>query len=181
VALLSGLACQARGAALDGPATRPLPFETIPAGDPAPPQETAWVIFGADTVVAEVAATPASREQGLMFRDAVPPGTGMLFVFDEQAIRGFWMDNTYVDLDIAFLDASFHVVDIRELKAMNTDVVDSRAAFTYALEVPAGWLADHGIEVGGTARIEMRSGGTPQLPPTSDNTRARAAMSASSL
>ena len=45
---------------------------------------TALVIFGSDTVRAEVARTAEERGNGLMFRDAVPDGTGMLFVWDRE-------------------------------------------------------------------------------------------------
>ena len=79
----------------------------------APPAATALVIFGSDTVRAEVASTAAARGQGLMYRDAVPEGTGMLFVFDREALRSFWMQNTYVALDVAFIDANFTIVDIQ--------------------------------------------------------------------
>jgi len=56
-----------------------------------PPPGQAWVIFGVDTVQAEVARTPAERERGLMFRESLAKGRGMLFVFPEAQIRSFWM------------------------------------------------------------------------------------------
>lgn len=152
-------ACAANGLAGEPPVPHPLPFQTLGADATAPADDRAWVIFGADTVVVELASTPQEREQGLMFRESVPDGTGMLFVFGDEAIRGFWMDNTYVDLDIAFLDASYRVVDIQQLEAMSTEVRDSRAPFMYALEVRRGWLAERGIAVGDVARIEMRAPG----------------------
>jgi uncharacterized membrane protein (UPF0127 family) len=152
-------ACAAYGLDGEPPVPSPLPFATLTSDVPGPAQDRAWVIFGADTVVVELASTPEAREQGLMFRESVPDGTGMLFVFGDEAIRGFWMRNTYVDLDIAFMDASYRVVDIQQLEAMDTEVRDSRAPFMYALEVRRGWLADHGVEVGDVARIEMRGPG----------------------
>jgi uncharacterized membrane protein (UPF0127 family) len=175
VFLVSGLACQAGGAA-------PLPFAVLPADAPSPPQEHAWVIFGADTVVAEIAATPPARERGLMFRESVPDGTGMLFVFAEEEVRGFWMDNTYVDLDIAFLDAAYRIVDIQQMEAMDTEVREARVPFMYALEVRRGWLAEKGIALGDEARIEMGGpgGGQPTVP-LARSTRPRAATSSSSL
>lgn len=154
------VACAAGGAPYEAPVPSPLPFATLPAEGPAPPQEHAWVIFGADTVVAEVASTPEAREQGLMFRESLPDDTGMLFVFGDAAIRGFWMHNTYVDLDIAFMDADYRVVEIHQRDAMDREVRDSTVPFTYALEVPKGWLAAHGVEVGATARVEMRRPGS---------------------
>jgi hypothetical protein len=115
----------------------------------------AWVIFGADTVVAELAATEEERAQGLMFRDDLPDGTGMLFVFPEQSVRSFWMQDTYVALDIAFIDTDFRIVDIQQMEPLSTDRHESPAPVMYALEVPLGWFAEHGVEVGDVAEIVL--------------------------
>ena len=77
----------------------------------------------------------------------------MLFVFSDMAIRSFWMSNTYIALDIAFLDAEFKVVDIQAMEPQSTRSHNSRAPAMFALEVPQGWFAEHGIEVGSVARI----------------------------
>jgi uncharacterized membrane protein (UPF0127 family) len=111
------------------------------------------VIFGADTVVAEVARTDDERAQGLMYRQEVPDGTGMLFVFQDSQVRSFWMQNTYVPLDIAFLDASLTVVDIQQMEPLSTDFYTSKAPAMFALEVRQGWFAEMGIVVG--ARPEV--------------------------
>lgn len=113
-----------------------------------PPPGRAWVIFGPDTVIAEVARTPDERAEGLMYRESLPEGTGMLFVFQDVAIRSFWMQNTYVPLDIAFLDASFTLVDIQQMEPQTTDPHESRAPAMFALEVPQGWFAEHRIGTG---------------------------------
>lgn len=109
---------------------------------------SAWVIFGPDTVVAEVARTPDERATGLMYRESVPDGTGMLFVFPDVAPRSFWMRNTYVDLDIAYMGADFRIVSIRQMQALDSISVPSGAAAQYALEVRQGWFEERGIEVG---------------------------------
>ena len=119
----------------------------------APAPGTAWVVFGADTVVAEVARTADERAQGLMYRQEVPDGTGMLFVFETSEVRSFWMQNTYVALDIAFLDASYTVVDIQQMEPLTTDSHESRGAAMFALEVRKGWFAEHGIAPGARAQI----------------------------
>lgn len=121
---------------------------------PAEPQEArpqagrAWVIFGADTVVVEVARTADERAQGLKFRDELAPGTGMIFVFPDEATRSFWMQDTYIPLDIAYLDASFRIIDIQQMEPLVTDTYPSAAPAMYALEVPLGWFAEHGVQVG---------------------------------
>jgi uncharacterized membrane protein (UPF0127 family) len=111
------------------------------------------VIFGTDTVVAEVARTPDQRAEGLMYRQELPDGTGMLFVFDRAEVQSFWMQNTYVALDIAYMDASFGVVDIQQMEPLSTDPHESAGPAMFALEVPKGWFAAHGIRVGDRAQV----------------------------
>lgn len=113
----------------------------------------AWVIFGADTVVAEVARTPAERERGLQNRDEVPDGSGMLFVFEEEAPRSFWMKDTYVALDIAYMNADFRIVSIHQMEALDESTYDSEAPAMFALEVRQGWFAERGIEPGDVAEV----------------------------
>jgi uncharacterized membrane protein (UPF0127 family) len=123
------------------------------AVQPRPAPGRAWVIFGADTVVAEVARTPEERAEGLMYRQELPDGTGMLFVFDDSQPRSFWMQNTYVPLDIAFLDAALNVVDIQQMAPLSADPHESAAPAMFALEVRQGWFAERGIAVGTRAQV----------------------------
>lgn len=121
--------------------------------DPADDQEgpgrgMAWVILGTDTVTAEVAASAEERRQGLMYREELPDGTGMLFVFPDEAVRSFWMQNTYIPLDIAFLDSRSRIVDIKQMEPESTELHDSSAPAMFALEVREGWLEEKGIQVG---------------------------------
>ena len=119
-----------------------------------PPLDRAWVIFGADTVVAEVARTSDERAQGLMYRDEVPDGTGMLFVFPDSQVRSFWMANTYVALDIAYMDPSYAIVDIIQMEPLSTDSKSSAAPAMLALEVRQGWFEEQGIQIGAVAVVE---------------------------
>ncbi|MSR35458.1 MAG: DUF192 domain-containing protein [Gemmatimonadetes bacterium] len=123
----------------------------------APPFGKALVIFGRDTVIAEVARTTEERERGLMYRNDVPEGTGMMFVFTDEEVRSFWMSNTYVALDVAFMDSSLRVVDVEQMEPETTQIHDSSAPAMYALEVPKGWLAAHGVRVGTRARMVVSS------------------------
>ena len=115
--------------------------------------DVALVVFGADTVVAEVMDTPAKRSGGLQFRDDVPDGTGMLFVFESEAPRSFWMKDTYIALDIAYLDVNFRIVDIQQMVPQTADLHISAAPAMFALEVRKGWLAEQGIGVGAQATV----------------------------
>jgi len=114
---------------------------------------TVLVIFGSDTVRAEVANTPETRGQGLMFRDAVPDGTGMLFVWDTEGERSLWMQNTYVALDVAFIDRNFRIVDIQQMEPQTTDIHDGARPAMFALEVRQGWFAEKGIVVGDRCQL----------------------------
>lgn len=159
-------------------AVLPLGLASVVWGSAAPPsQEYARVIFGTDTVVAEVASTPQDRERGLMFREELADGAGMLFVFEDEAIRGFWMHNTHIDLDIALLDSELEIIEVQQRTAMDREVIDSEAPFAYAVEVPRGWFERRDIGVGDTARIEFDD--PPQFEAAS--TPASAWMSDSSL
>lgn len=151
--LLISAACTPAAGEGGAPEQRPGTTATASATVPRPATGTAWVIFGADTVVAEVARTPDERAQGLMYRQEVPDGTGMLFVFEDNAIRSFWMQNTYVALDIAYIDPGFRVVDIQQMEPETTDAHQSSAPAMFALEVRKGWFAEQGIRVGAQAQI----------------------------
>ena len=120
---------------------------------PAATAATILVVFGSDTVRAEVADTPETRGQGLMFRDAVPDGTGMLFVWDREGERSLWMQNTYVALDVAFIDRNFRIVDIQQMEPQTTDIHDGASPAMFALEVRQGWFAEKGIVVGDRCQL----------------------------
>lgn len=123
-----------------------------------PPRATATVVFGQDTIRAEVARTQEERSRGLMYREDLPEDAGMLFIFPDNSVRGFWMQNTYLPLDIAFMDPSFRIVDIQQMEPMTTDQHLGRAPFTYALEVNQGWFEAHGIRVGDVAQVTFDPG-----------------------
>ena len=148
---LVGLACGASGSAEPTPAASQEARSSSTRASPM--RGTAWVIFGADTVVAEVARTADERAQGLMHRDAVPDGTGMLFVFDEPDIRSFWMQNTYVALDVAFMDSGYRITEIQQMEPETTELHTSQQPSLVALEVRKGWFAEQGIEAGARAHI----------------------------
>lgn len=155
--LAIGTAC----AADEEPAPLPRDADAAPSGPvsgtsspaSAPARGMAWVIFDADTVHAEIAYTEQERAQGLMFREELAEGSGMIFVFDDVDARAFWMKDTYVPLDIAYMDESRRIVDIQQMTPETTDTYPSAAPAMFALEVPQGWFEARGIEVGDMATI----------------------------
>ena len=128
------------------------------AQDRLPPPGQVWVIFGADTVQAEVARTPAERGQGLMYRESLAKGKGMLFVFPEAQIRSFWMKNTFIPLDIAYIDAELKVINILAMEPESMDSLPSTRPAMFALEVPLGWFAEKGIQPGAQAQLVFGPG-----------------------
>ncbi|MBT8396923.1 MAG: DUF192 domain-containing protein [Gemmatimonadetes bacterium] len=135
----------------------------LPAGATAgqerlPPPGQAWVIFGPDTVQVEVARTPAEREKGLMFRERLAKGRGMLFVFPDATVRSFWMKDTFVPLDIAYLDSNLRIIDILPMEPQSLDTQPSSGPAMFALEVPMGWFEEVGIAVGAQAKLVFGPG-----------------------
>ena len=135
-----------------GPSEGGVPQERLP------PPGQAWVIFGTDTIQAEVARSFEEREQGLMYRESLAKGRGMLFVFPDAQIRSFWMKNTFIPLDIAYLDAKLTIVDIQAMEPESLDSHPSASPAMLALEVPLGWFEEVGIAVGDQARIVFGPG-----------------------
>jgi uncharacterized membrane protein (UPF0127 family) len=104
----------------------------------------------------EVADTLAEQERGLMGRTSLSEDEGMLFVFDEPTTTGFWMKDTLIPLSIAFVGKDGRVVDTFEMTPCRADpceVYRPAGEYTEALEMRAGWFADHGIEAGTEVEI----------------------------
>jgi uncharacterized membrane protein (UPF0127 family) len=110
---------------------------------------------GVHPVDVEVAATPETRTRGLMWREVLPAGQGMLFIFPTDEVQSFWMRNTLIALDMLFIDSAGKIVGIIENAQPRT--LSSRSVGVpgrYVLEVPGGWSRAHGISRGGTARFQ---------------------------
>ncbi len=109
---------------------------------------------GGRRVLVEIADDPAERSRGLMHRESLPEDQGMLFVYpEERDSLGFWMKNTLIPLDIAFVDRELRIVDIQRMEPLDETTRYSVAPAMYALEMNAGWFEKHGVRVGD--RIEF--------------------------
>lgn len=123
------------------------------------------------TTTVEVAQTPARHAQGLMCRK--DEGAAMLFVFDAEALRSFWMFNTFIALDIIYLDADRQPVAAMTMQpcprpqgASNADwqaqcqeasrSYASNVPARYAIELPAGWLAERGLPLSRATSMRFR-------------------------
>ena len=96
----------------------------------------------------EIADTNASRTRGLMDRTALADDSGMLFIFDRPANLSFWMLNTSIPLDIAFIREDMTVSSIDTMTPFSLESHLSIEPVPFALEVPAGEFSRRGIEAG---------------------------------
>lgn len=104
---------------------------------------------GRGEVEAEVAASGEEVEVGLMFREALPPGAGMLFWFDWLAPHRFWMKNTLVPLDLLFAGDDGRVVAlVEDAPPRSLRWRGPPDPVRAVLEVPAGWCRAHGVAAG---------------------------------
>lgn len=105
-------------------------------------------------VRAELALTKEAQAQGLMFREALAPDAGMLFVFGDPGVKYFWMKNTYLDLDIVFLDAGlkvlrvFHRVPRSVPGQPEAELARVSSPAVCVLELPAGAARAHRVKPG---------------------------------
>jgi len=142
---------------------------------------TLTITQGAKRVVllVEVADTPASRAQGLMFRTRLDELAGMLFLFEEESAWGFWMKNTLIPLTIGYFDAKWQLVDTKDMKvALDPqngpfEIYNSAKPFKYALEVNQCFFKRHGLGAGAVAALAFAQGSAP--PRTTPQTSAAAA------
>ena len=101
----------------------------------------------------EVADTEESRERGLMFRREVAPGTGMLFDMGVTRDVAFWMHNTFIPLDIAFISEKGRVVSIvHGAKPQSDTRIPSQSPVRFVLELPTPEAKRIGLAVGDHVR-----------------------------
>ncbi len=97
----------------------------------------------------EIAQDDAKRARGLMYRGSIPQNAGMLFVFDVEEMQSFWMKNTFISLDMIFVNSNKEIVTIH---ANTSPVKEWSYASTkpalYVVEVNAGYCNKNNITEG---------------------------------
>jgi len=104
----------------------------------------------------EIANRPELWSFGLMFREDIPWEYGMLFIFPNEESGGFWMKNTYIPLDIAFIDSDKTIFSIQRMLPCSDDncpVYYSPKPYRYALEVKAGFFERFGFKEGSKIKV----------------------------
>ena len=109
-------------------------------------------------VAVELATNDETRAQGLMFRDQLREGAGMLFFFPKTGEYPFWMQNTLIPLDMIWIDENYRVAhvaaDVPPCKADQCPSYAPNAPARYVLEVAAGVAARHKVVAGSSVRFE---------------------------
>lgn len=104
---------------------------------------------------AEIAETPDQRTLGLMYRKNLPENSGMLFIFEKEEYLSFWMKNTFIPLDIAYIGSNRIINEIYEMKPLDTSVsYPSRFPARYVIEVNKGYFLKKGIYPGSKVIID---------------------------
>ena len=100
----------------------------------------------------EVADTKQKMIQGLMYRKHLKKDSGMIFIFNEAHPQpiSMWMKNTFISLDMLFIDSSYQIIGI----AQNTEplslktISPTKKQTRFVIELNAGEVAKHGIQIG---------------------------------
>jgi len=159
--LATGLVLLAACGGADG--SHPVRAENV-APAPPPPAETAAphpevVLPDGRSIRVEIAADDDTRMQGLMFRESMPRGKGMLFIFPESGLYPFWMKNTLIPLDMIWINESGSIVHIaRDVPPCEADPCPSyspEATARYVLELAGGEAEYWGLRDGD--RLVMRN------------------------
>jgi hypothetical protein len=97
----------------------------------------------------EVADNDQERSRGLMDRRSLQESVGMLFIFERAEPQQFWMRNTYIPLDIIFIDANKEIVKIHKYAAPHSvDSYPSQKDALYVVEVNGGFTDKYNIQEG---------------------------------
>jgi uncharacterized protein len=125
------------------------------------PANTLVMLPDGSTVRVELATTEKQREYGLMERTTLPQGRGMLFVHDDIANHPYWMYHCKIGLDIVWMDADHHIVEMSPNtppclgKAATCPNYGGQQQSKFALELPVGSIPKHRLAVGETINFQV--------------------------
>ena len=119
-----------------------------------------WVSLGGQRYSVEVARTEAERARGLMFRDELPAGHGMLFIHEEEGPLAYWMKNTRIPLDILFFDRARRLVS-QQRNVPPCDLGD--ACPPYPSDAPAIYVLE--LNAGEAEKLRLQNGTEIEFAP----------------
>ena len=104
----------------------------------------------------KVASTGGQRQKGLMFRKRLDPYQGVLFVFPTEREHSFWMKDTYISVDMVFLDSAFRVVGVlSDVPILSLDRRTIGSPSMYVIELLAGSARENRIQIGSVANPQQ--------------------------
>ncbi|MFV8224866.1 DUF192 domain-containing protein [Christiangramia aquimixticola] len=97
----------------------------------------------------ELAETEYEKQTGLMYRESMEKHQGMLFIYQDERVRSFYMKNTYIPLDILYYDADSTLVSIQKnAEPRDETSLPSEGPAKFVLEINGGLSDEWNIEVG---------------------------------
>ena len=96
----------------------------------------------------EVASNPNDRRKGLMYRKSLSEDHGMFFVWEYRKRQCMWMRNTYIPLNVAYIDTKGKILEIYEMLPLSEDSICSKKRVKYALEVNLDYFKRNNVSVG---------------------------------
>lgn len=114
---------------------------------------SSWVEIGGERFTVEIADDDAERARGLMFRDQMAAGNGMLFIHDREEPQAYWMKNTRIPLDILYFDSA------RRLVAQQRNIPPcsaGNACPSYPSGKPARYVLE--LNAGEAERLKLQDG-----------------------
>ena len=88
-----------------------------------------------------------------MYRENLPYDNAMFFIWEYKKRQCMWMRNTYIPLNVAYLDSSGKILEIYDMVPLSDESVCSKKRVRYALEVNLNWFEDNNILVGNVLDI----------------------------
>jgi uncharacterized membrane protein (UPF0127 family) len=114
---------------------------------------------GSFAIEAEVADSPIKISRGLMRRRRLPKNAGMLFIFEDEVVRSFWMKNTLIPLDIIFVSKNLKIVHIAQYatpcKRSPCEKYDSIYPAKYVVEINGGLSEEMGLVPGDYIEMDL--------------------------
>lgn len=121
--------------------------------------------WGQASFSVEIADTPQGRARGLMHRESLPRGAGMLFIYDSPQRVSFWMKNTLIPLDLLFADRGGRITRVHHMaKPGDLTSIDGGDKILAVLEINGGLARRYGIAPGSELRHPAFADGPAAWP-----------------
>jgi len=121
------------------------------------PRETVFPLsVGQREIQVQLAITGPEQQTGLMNRRTLGENHGMIFIFSQPAPRSFWMKNTLIPLDIAYINPAGVIEEIYPMEPLDETSIPSRSRnIQFALEMNQGWFEAYGVQTGDSINLQQ--------------------------